>query len=74
MTDNLPDYIQITQKIAEVDDKVKSRPFGGFWRILPGGQLRLGQNYMDGTRSLILHCRPLMNPDDVDYVNKAYNE
>lgn len=74
MTDNLPNCIQITQAIAEVDDKLKSRPFGGFWRIFPGGQLRLGQDYMNGTRSVILHCRPLMNPGDLDYVNNAYNE
>jgi hypothetical protein len=74
MTDNLPDYIRITQAIAEIDDKLKSRPFGGFWRIFPGGQLRIGQDYMDGTRNLILHCCPLMKPEDLNRVHNAYNE
>jgi hypothetical protein len=74
MTDNLPDYIRITQAIAEIDDKLKSRPYGGFWRIFPGRQLQIGQDYMDGTRSLILHCCSLMKPEDLDRVHNAYNE
>jgi hypothetical protein len=74
MTDNRPDYIRITQAIAEVDGKLKSRPFGGFWRIFPGGQIQLGQEFMDGARTLLLHCSPLMEPHDLDQVYDAYNE
>jgi len=75
MTDYIPpDYDRILRIKSEVaDDLKRAHRFGGLWRKLPGGQKELGEAYLDGSRKLILHCRPLMDPDEQDNVEDAYN-
>ena len=75
MSDHPPlDYDQINRIIFEVADNLKrTGRLGGLWRKLPGGRIERGEAYLNGSRTLILHCWPLMNRSDHDNSQTAYN-
>ena len=69
-----PDYNQINRIISEVTNDLKrTGRIGGLWKKLPSGRIERGEAYMNGSHTLILHCHPLMNPDDHVNSQAAYN-
>ena len=75
MTDSPPlTYDQINRLIFEAANNLrKTGRLGGLWRKLPSRRIERGEAYLKESRTLILHCRRLMEPEDYDTSEAAFN-
>jgi hypothetical protein len=65
----------VSDVIASVADTLnRDRVSRGFRRIFTEGTIERGEAYMNGTRTLIQHCRPLMQAREQKNVRTTYNQ
>jgi hypothetical protein len=80
MTDYLPsnhphNAHTASDVIANVaDDLNRDRHSRGIRRIFTEGKIERGEAYMNGTRTLLRHCRPLMQVHAQKNVRTTYDE